>query len=123
MRAAVEAAWQRVVESWDDQTRHDAFIGLVAQYGDFAWAASKYKERAGDAIADKHLEKIRKAATATMFATASKKPEGGAPYKSTMVIFAVLILMMLIALIGVKLMHDTRPHPEPPPPPTTPARH
>jgi hypothetical protein len=127
VHAAVEAAWERVVEQWDDQARHDSFLGLVAQHSEFAWAAGKYKERAGDAVADKQLEKLRKAATATMFATASKKPGEDPPYKRTMVIFIVLIVMLVIALVGVKIMHDTRPRPDEPvrrtPVPTTPGHH
>jgi hypothetical protein len=124
---AVEAAWERVVEQWDDSARHDAFMVLVVQNSQFAWAAGKYKERAGDAIADKQLEKLRKAATATMFATASRKPGEDPPYKRTLVIFAVLVVMLVIALVGVKILHDTRPPPEDTPArpsaPTTPARH
>ncbi len=127
MHAAVEAAWERLVEKWDDPARHDAFLGLVTQHNEFVWAAAKYKERTGDAIAAKQLEKLRKAATATMFATASKKPGEEPPYKRTMVVFIVLIVMLLIALVGVKIMHDTRPHPDEPirrsPAPTTPAHH
>ena len=116
MHADVEAAWERVVESWDDPARHDALIGLVAQHSAFAWAAGKYKERAGDAVADKQLERIRKAATATMFATAAKKQTEETPYKRTMVIFVVLLLLMILGLVGVKLVHDTRTQQDAPPP-------
>jgi hypothetical protein len=127
VHAEVEAAWQRVVEGWDEPARHEAMLGLVARHGEFAWAAARYKERAGDAIADKQLEKLRKAATATLFATATKKRGEDPPYKRTIVIFIVLILMLMIGLLGVKMMHDTRPHPDDavprPPAPTTPARH
>lgn len=118
----LEALWERVVEGWDEPARHQALMGMVAQKGEYAWAAAKYKERAGDAIAAKQLEKIRKAATVSMFATASKKPAEDPPYKRTMVIFIVLLIMLFILLVGVKLVHDTRPHPDEAPRPTTPAR-
>jgi hypothetical protein len=124
VHADVEAAWERVVESWDDPARHDALVGLVAQHSAFAWAASKYKERAGDAIADKQLERIRKAATATMFATASRKQTEETPYRRTMVIFIVLLLMMVLGLLGVKMVHDSRTQDAPPPrPPITKPAH
>jgi hypothetical protein len=119
----LDAAWQRVLDGWDDPTRHEALMGLVAQESQFAWAAAKYKERAGDAIADKQLERIRKAATASLFASATKKPGEDTPYKRTLVIFIVLIVMLGFLLVGVKLLHDTRPHADDPPAPTTPARH
>jgi hypothetical protein len=84
----------------------------------------KYKERAGDAVADKQLERIRKAATATMFATASKKQDEPTPYKRTMVIFVVLLLMMVLALVGAKLIHDSRTQDAVPPrPPVTKPAH
>jgi len=118
VHADVEAAWQNVVDGWEDPGRHEQLMGVVAQHGAFAWAAARYKERAGDAVADKQLERIRKAAMATMLASASKKPEAQAPYKRTMIIFMVLIVMLLIGFLGVKMMHDTRrgtPHPGVPP--------
>jgi len=99
-------------------------MGLVAQHSAFAWAAGKYKERAGDAVADKQLERIRKAVAATMFAMSSKKPTEETPYKRTMVIFIVLLLMMVLGLVGVKIMHDTRTQDAPPPrPPITKPAH
>jgi len=118
----LEAIWEVVVTHWDDPDRHRALMGMVAQKGEYAWAASKYKPRAGDAVADQQLEKIRKAATASMFASATKKPTEAAPYRRTLVIFFVLIFMLVILIVGVKLVHDTRSHTEAPPRPTTPAR-
>jgi hypothetical protein len=68
----VTAAWDALAAHWDDQARHDALLGLVAQHGCYAWAAAKYKERGDDPIAQRQLERVRKSALATMFATASK---------------------------------------------------
>jgi hypothetical protein len=73
----LEAAWQRAVEQWDDPARHEVLIGLVAQHSAFAWAAAKYKARAGDPIADAQLERLRKSVTATMLATATVRPTAG----------------------------------------------
>jgi len=56
---AVRAVWTRLGDSWDDAARHEAFVALVAQYGCFAWAAARYRERAGDAIAERQLEQLR----------------------------------------------------------------
>jgi type VI protein secretion system component VasF len=80
--------------------------------------------RSAHAIADKQLERIRKAATATMFATASRKQTEETPYRRTMVIFIVLLLMMVLGLLGVKMVHDSRTQDAPPPrPPITKPAH
>jgi hypothetical protein len=71
---AVRDAWQRAVDGWDDPDRHKTFLGVVAQHHCFRYAAARYKERAGDAIADRQLERVRAAALATMTATATARP-------------------------------------------------
>jgi hypothetical protein len=108
----VTAAWQRVTEHWDDAARHDAFIASVAQHSCYAWAAARYKERAGDAIADKQLDRLRRAATATMMAAAAARPSRERqPYKSSMVVLIVLLLAMLVALFVTKSMHSNQQAP------------
>ena len=124
MQAELEAVWQKVVDAWDDPARHDGLMGLVAQESAFAWAAAKYKERAGDPVADRQLERIRKAALATMFASGSKKRETHSPYRSTIVIFVVLIVVLLVGLVGMKMISATHVEdPTPRAPTTTPAPH
>lgn len=109
MSGELETAWQVVLDKWEDQAAHDKLIALVAQSGSYAWAAIRYKQRAGDPTADAQLERIRKSAIATMFATGSKRREPDPPYKRTMVIFGILIVMMVFGLIAVKLIHAARP--------------
>jgi hypothetical protein len=107
---AVRAAWQRVVESWDDAARHDAFVGLVAQHNCFAWAAARYKERAGDAVADRQLERLRRAATATMLATATVREEHQRqPYRSTLIALIAMLLLAVIGLVCTKMVADNQP--------------
>jgi hypothetical protein len=97
----VTAAWDLAVAGWEEPKRHDDVIALVAKHSCFAWAAARYKERAGDPIADKQIERVRKAATATMMATATARPEPASiPYRNTM-----LILLVLVILIGVGLVY------------------
>ena len=106
MSAELDAAWQVVVDKWDDQVAHDKLLALVAQSGSFKWAASQYKPRAGDPIADAQLERIRKAAIATMFATGSKRREPPAPYRNVIMVLVVLLVMLVLGLVGLKLIHD-----------------
>jgi hypothetical protein len=109
----VTAAWDRVVEQWDDAARHEKLIGLVAKHSCFAWAAAKYKDRAGDAIADKQLERLRKAATATLFATATRRQDvEQTPYKKTLIWLLALVAMLVLGLLLARLAtKNTTPKP------------
>jgi hypothetical protein len=117
----VTTAWERVTEQWDDTARHEAFIASVAQHNCYAWAAARYKERAGDAVADKQLARLRKAATATMMAAAMARPsKERQPYRGLVVVLICLVLAMIVALFVTKSLHDNRPLTRPD---TKPARH
>ena len=106
MSAELDAAWQVVVDKWDEQAAHDKLLALVAQSSSYKWAATQYKQRAGDPVAEAQLERIRKAAIATMFATGAKKRDPDAPYKRVMIVLIVLVFMMMLGLVGLKLIHD-----------------
>ena len=94
---AVVTAWDEAVAHWDEPARHDTLLALVAANSCFAWAAGRYKEKAGDPIADMNLERLRKAATATMLATASVRPDPSkTPYGNVL-----LVLVTFVILIGV----------------------
>ena len=97
----VVAAWEQVEAHWDEPERHEALIAAVASFSCYAWAAGKYKTRAGDPIADAQLERLRKAATATMLATATARPAraDGVPYRNAMVILAVLVILLGVGAV------------------------
>ena len=96
----VTAAWDAAVAAWDDASKHDALLALVATHSCYAWAAGKYKTRAGDPIADKALERLRKAATATMLATATVRPEQTQmPYRNTLMVLLVLVIMIGVGVV------------------------
>ena len=110
----VRAAWQSVSAGWDEPKRHEAFLGLVAQYNCFAWAAARYKERGDDPIANAQLDKLRNAATATMLATATAKSKSdGKPYQATIVLFVGLLIF---AVLGMMYALHLREQPSAPPP-------
>jgi hypothetical protein len=104
---AVRAAWQGAVDAWDDPARHEAVIAQVAQYSCFAWAAARYKERGDDAIAASQLERLRRAAEATMLATATvRRDSKPSPYRATIALFIVLVLAAIGALVVTMVLHD-----------------
>ena len=103
--AEVRDAWQRAVEQWDDAARHEVVLVAVTRTSSFAWAAARYKERAGDAIADRQLERVRLAAVATMMSGAAKRPERKTmPYKSSIAALAVIVVMIVIGLVYALVM-------------------
>jgi hypothetical protein len=104
----VQTAWDDAVAHWDDPAKHQALLGLVAQHGCFAWAAARYKERAGDPVADQQLERLRSSAVATMFAHGStRKKEPPQPYRQTLFLFVALLLALAMGMVFVKVLHDS----------------
>ncbi|MFT3691842.1 MAG: hypothetical protein QM831_01790 [Kofleriaceae bacterium] len=100
----VVSAWDATVANWDDPKTHDALLAKVASYNCFAWAAGQYKSKAGDPIADKQLERLRKAATATLLATASVRPDDTKmPYRNAILILIALVILMVVGAVYAKL--------------------
>ena len=104
---AVEKAWDDAVAHWDDAGKHAALLGLVAQHGCYAWAAAKYKERAGDAVADKQLERLRSSAVAAMMSTSTKKAKEDQPYRSTLILLAALLLILVLGLVFTTIIKSS----------------
>lgn len=115
---SIRSAWERVTEDFTDLARHEELFKLVIKDNCLAWAAARYRERGDDPIAKDQLERLRKAAVASMMVSAAArdaKPK--TPYRSSLIVLICLIVAMLIALFVTKSIHDNRPRA------TTPARH
>lgn len=112
--AAVAAAWDRVLESWEELPRHDALLQLAAQHGAYVWAAARYREakrgrpaspspfrtypdHAIDAIADRQLDRMRRAAEATMFASAATRDGRRASTYRTAISMLVMLVIAIVA--------------------------
>lgn len=122
--AEIKAAWDAVLESWTTEATHDALFNLVAARGEYGWAAGRYREQArervGDQVAPKQMDRIRRAIEATMVvsATARDKPQAS-PYRNTAMLLAVLIVMLVVgmAYMFLKSRHsesdEAPPQPQP----------
>ena len=101
---ALGQAWERAVASWDEPARHDELLRLVTQHDAYAWAAARYRERikarGDDTVAQEQLDRVRRAAEATLLANAAarerKAPE---PYRYTMAILALMIIAIIAGLV------------------------
>ncbi len=101
---ALTQAWDRAVEAWDEPARHDEVLRLVGQHDTYAWAAARYRDRQralpDDAVAKAQLDRLRRAAEATMMANAAtrqaKTPE---PYRGTIAILGLLIILIIAGFV------------------------
>ena len=110
---AVVAAWDQATAAWEDRSKHDALLALVATHSCYAWAASRYKTRAGDPVADEQIERLRKAATANLLATAAARPEQvSMPYRNTLLVLVVLLFMIVLGVIYATVKSRSHEPPE-----------
>lgn len=97
---AVRAAWDRAVEAWSEQARHDDLLRLVAAHNGYAWAAGRYRTRSGDPIAARQLDRLRRAAEATMLAGATVRPDAATrPYRAVIGVLAILIVVIAVGVV------------------------
>jgi hypothetical protein len=98
---ALGAAWEATLAQWSDPAAHEEVMRLVAQHDAFAWAANRYRTKAGDPIADKQLERIRKSAEITMMSSAFARPKDPAknPYRATVAMLVTLVLLIAAGLV------------------------
>ena len=97
---SVRAAWAHAGEAWSEATRHDELLRLVAAHNCYAWAAGRYRTRSGDAIAARQLDRLRRAAEATLLASATARPDPVArPYRAAIGVLAVLIVVIVVGLL------------------------
>ncbi len=103
----VREAWQRAVDRWDQPGLHELLLAAVVRHQCFAWAAARYKERAGDPIADRQLERVRQTATATLLATKPRRSDERMPYRSSIMALIVLVVMIVIGFAYAVIVDRT----------------
>jgi predicted RNA-binding Zn-ribbon protein involved in translation (DUF1610 family) len=97
----VRAAWTRVTEpaAWSDGALHDELLHQVAAHNSYAWAAARYRTRR-DTVAQRQLERLRRAAEATLLAGASARRDVAAkPYRATRSVLALLIVAIVVGVL------------------------
>ncbi len=125
--APVQAAWERVAAAWDDPALHDELFRLTTIHTCHAWTAARYRtewQARGGTGLDPHLERMRKAAEATLLTTATARPAAATPYRSarlTLIVLVVLIMIGTAVFLGVQARSNSpsvRPSTirQPPPP-------
>ncbi len=119
--AEIRDAWDKVLAKWDDDAGHDALFKLVAARGEYGWAAGRYREqsreRAGDQVAPKQMDRIRRAIEATMVVSATTRETPQAtPYKNTATLLVVLIVVLIVGM-AYMFIKSRKSEDAPPPPP------
>ncbi len=101
----VRAAWARAAEAWSDPARHDELLRQAAAHRCYAWAAGRYRMRGDDPIAGRQLDRLRRAAEATLLAGATIRRDAAAtPYRATVGVLALLIATVIIGLVYATLI-------------------
>jgi uncharacterized Zn finger protein (UPF0148 family) len=108
---AVEDAWRRATEDWHDAARHEELLRQVAATDSYAWAAARYRQRGPDAITARQLAWLRRAAEATLLASATARPDATAPpYRAARRVLALLITTIAAGALYAMVIRD---HPLP----------
>jgi hypothetical protein len=103
----VREAWTRAVAAWGDDARHDELLQLVATHHAYAWAAGRYRTRGDDPVARHQLERLRRAAEATLLVSATARPAAETrPYRGTAGVLAVLVVVMVVGLLYAVVIRD-----------------
>lgn len=94
---AVEALWRNVVERWEEDAAHHAFLQICRERGRLADAATRYRGMAGDPVRRELAQKRLTAITLLAFAEleASRSPHERPR------ILNVLVALLLLTFVGL----------------------
>jgi uncharacterized Zn finger protein (UPF0148 family) len=115
---AMRDAWTRATERWNDAAVHDELLRLVVANNGYAWAAGRYRTRERDAVAERQLERLRRAAEVTLLVSATARPDPQTkPYRAATSVLAILIVLIVAGLVYATAIRDRgAPAPGHPPP-------
>jgi hypothetical protein len=102
--AAFEALWKHVLDHWDEDKAHSAFLEHCRNAGQLAEAASRYRGMTGDRergpSAQKRLQGVLVLAMAALELTRSPRPVSKSSASSLLlIVFFVAATLGLLALL------------------------
>jgi len=108
---ALRDAWTRATERWNDAAAHDELLRLVVANNGYAWAAGRYRTRERDAVAERQLERLRRAAEVTLLVSATARPDAATtPYRAATSVLAILIVLIVAGLVYATAIRDRGGH-------------
>jgi hypothetical protein len=104
VNAVVTEAWDAAVADWDNPARHDALLTLAAKHEAYGWTAKQYqarlKENAEDAVAQRQITRLRKAAELTLYATAAQREtKTKTPFKASIAMIMIMVFLIIAGLL------------------------
>jgi hypothetical protein len=105
----VQRAWTRATEHWDDAAEHDELFRLIVGNNCYAWGAGRYRMRADDPIAVRQLERLRRAAEATLLTSAATRSDPATRrYRTAAGVLALLVVVIVAGLLYAGRIHRAR---------------
>lgn len=104
--ASLAAAWRMASMAWGHTAAHDALVGLAVKHGQLGWLASRYRERQGDPIAARELERVRRAATVVMLAAPRRAEPEPTAFRRVWWSLALCAMLTVGALAGARVAVD-----------------
>jgi hypothetical protein len=105
--AAFEALWKTVLDHWEEEPAHGAFLEYSGRTEQLAEAAARYRGMRGDRersqLAERRLASIAAVAFAKLEATRSKTPAAGRRVGSlALIVTLALAVLGLLAYLSVR---------------------
>ena len=102
--AAFEALWKHVLDHWDEDKAHGAFLEHCRSAGQLAEAAARYRGMTGDRdrgpVAQKRLQGVLVLAMAALESTRTPRPEAKtSPTSLLLIAFFVAATLGLLVLL------------------------
>lgn len=103
----VRKGWTRAMGAWNTAAAHDELLQLVAAHNCYAWAAGRYRTRGRDPVAQRQLDRLRRAAEATLLASATARRDTATkPYRAARSVLAILIVAVVVGAVYAMVVRN-----------------
>ena len=101
--AAIDALWKHLLEHWDEESAHGAFIEYCQQTNALVAAAARYREVSADG---EHHEAAQKRLSAiTILALSQLESTRTQPKQAQNQAIRLILFIVLLAALGAALVH------------------